>query len=150
MSDRDGKVPSLFIPVLAGIIFATVTIYLLPSSWLATPLLQNHHAHHQQATAERQEFWACPMFCTRLDAPGTCPVCGMVLERFVDTGAQIGLDAKTRNALSLSTEEVNYRYLAKEIRTVGMFHPDETAVVIRVPLLRRASLFSISTAQISM
>ncbi|MBZ0135443.1 MAG: efflux RND transporter periplasmic adaptor subunit [Planctomycetes bacterium] len=66
------------------------------------------------------------MFCTRLEKPGICPVCGMDMERFVDTGARMPLDEATRRSMSLATEAIETRPLAKEITTLGNFEPDET------------------------
>jgi membrane fusion protein, copper/silver efflux system len=67
------------------------------------------------------------MFCTRLDEPGICPVCGMVMEEFVDTGA-LELDAETRQSISLRSEFVERRHLARELSTIGAFEADETRV----------------------
>lgn len=66
------------------------------------------------------------MFCTRLDEPGICPVCGMDMELFVDTGSRTPLSADARASIGLQTEEIKRRFLAKEIRTLGEFEPDET------------------------
>ena len=119
----------LFFSAIAGIAFSWVIVFTLPTHLLVTREVIHHHMDNSQLNAASQEFWACPMFCTRSDAPGTCPVCGMTLERFVDSGAQISLDSDVRRALSLQTEEVANRFLAREIRTVGIFQPDETSEV---------------------
>ncbi|MEE9311499.1 MAG: efflux RND transporter periplasmic adaptor subunit, partial [Planctomycetota bacterium] len=66
------------------------------------------------------------MFCTRLDGAGICPVCGMDLEKFVDTGARLPLDDATRASIGLRTERIKQRYLSIEIRTLGEFKADET------------------------
>lgn len=66
------------------------------------------------------------MFCTRLDGAGICPVCGMDLEKFVDTGARLPLDEATRASIGLKTEKIKLRQLAIEIRTLGEFQADET------------------------
>ena len=50
----------------------------------------------------------------------------MTLERFVDTGMLIPLGEPERLALGLKTEKLERQYLAREIRTVGVFEPDET------------------------
>lgn len=66
------------------------------------------------------------MFCTRLDEPGICPVCGMDMELFVDTGSRMPLSAESRSSIGVRTEPVKRRFLAKEVRTLGDFEPDET------------------------
>lgn len=95
------------------------------------PKEMDPHAGHQMVEgkgteSDKEEFWACPMFCVKLDKEGLCPVCGMELERFKDTGSSLVLDERQREGMGIKTSTVKLRYLAKELRTVGMFEPDET------------------------
>lgn len=80
------------------------------------------HAHPENAG----EFYACPMFCTRSDSPGECPVCGMTLEKFEDTGDSLPLDERQRRALGILSEPIQQRMLAREVRSYGEFRPDES------------------------
>ncbi|MCZ7607375.1 MAG: efflux RND transporter periplasmic adaptor subunit [Planctomycetota bacterium] len=107
---------------LLGLIFGLV----LPSSWLFVPQAAATTESHEHAEGEAAEFYACPMFCTRLESPGKCPVCGMDMELFVDTGARLPLDQRQAAAIGLRTEPIQRRRLAREIRTLGDFAPDET------------------------
>lgn len=66
------------------------------------------------------------MFCTRLDGAGLCPVCGMDLEKFVDTGARLPLDEATRASIGMETVKLKTRFLSREVRTLGEFTADET------------------------
>lgn len=104
-----------------GLLFAL----LMPSAWLLAPL-DDAHEHDDAPVAEAGEFYACPMFCTRSEAPGICPVCGMTMEAFVDTGDLVPLDEQKRAAVGLRAEPIERRLLARELRTLGEFEPDET------------------------
>jgi Cu(I)/Ag(I) efflux system membrane fusion protein len=110
---------------LAGLLFAL----LLPTSWLLVPKPAAEH-EHEGVAAGGKEFYACPMFCTQLDHPGDCPVCGMTMEKFVDTGAIIPLDDRKRSAVALETAPIERRFLAREVRTLGSFESDETRVKV--------------------
>ncbi len=110
---------------LAGLLF----VLLMPTSWLLVPKLISN-TDQQMSAAASKEFYACPMFCTRMDHPGDCPVCGMTMEKFVDTGAVIPLDERKRSAVALQTSALERRFLAREIRTLGNFEPDETRVKV--------------------
>jgi Cu(I)/Ag(I) efflux system membrane fusion protein len=107
---------------LLGLIFGLA----MPGGWLFAPGATHDADGHAHADGEAAEFWACPMFCTRLDSPGKCPVCGMDMELFVDSGARLTLDARQAAAIGLRTEPITRRRLAREIRTLGDFAPDET------------------------
>ncbi|MCC6464913.1 MAG: efflux RND transporter periplasmic adaptor subunit [Planctomycetes bacterium] len=113
--------------VLAGALCGLPAALLLPREWLVKdPVSAATAAAGKQGEAGSQVFYACPMFCTRMDAPGTCPVCGMTLERFTDSGNEIELDEHKRRAINLATEPIERRLLLHEIRTLGIFEPDET------------------------
>jgi membrane fusion protein, copper/silver efflux system len=107
---------------LAGVMFAL----LMPSHWLFVPSAVEHDQVEGDERAARGSYYACPMLCTRSDKPGICPVCQMTMEEFVDMGALIPLDLKKHSAVALRTEPMQRRLLAREIRTLGEFEPDET------------------------
>lgn len=106
---------------ILGLLFAL----LMPASWLfvGTEQVHDHDADNDVAGGA---FYACPMFCTRSDKPGSCPVCGMEMEQFEDTGDIVPLDDQKRAAIGLRTEPLQRRLLARELRTLGEFEPDET------------------------
>ena len=83
--------------------------------------------HEHSAATPSNTVYACPMHMQiRSDSPGKCPLCGMNLEPFHDTGEHLQLDARQRADIGLAVESVQRRILASEIRTVGIFEPDET------------------------
>ncbi|MCB9893547.1 MAG: efflux RND transporter periplasmic adaptor subunit [Planctomycetes bacterium] len=108
---------------MLGLVFALA----MPGDWLFVPRPAEQQAGTGgAATGEPQEFYACPMFCTRSDHGGPCPVCGMEMTKFVDTGARMPLAPGQRASIGLQTEPIQRRNLAVEIRTLGDFEPDET------------------------
>lgn len=124
----------------AGVLLGASLAFILPSEWFiideiessktgSSPLpvkVKGNYQDHTHSYERNKDYWACPMFCTRMDTPGECPVCGMTLEKFVDTGMLIPLGKAERLALGIETEKLKKRYLAREVRTVGIFEPDET------------------------
>lgn len=131
MSNEQKPTPSFLrrraflLSALGGGLAGLVGAIALPEDWLiAAPAGQGGDVGAQGARSE--VFYACPMFCTRLDKPGTCPVCGMDLERFVDTGAMLELTARERVSMGVKSAPVQRLQLAREIRTLGQFEPDES------------------------
>ena len=110
----------------AGALLGLVFSLAMPASWLFVPQQADSAGQAETSAGGQEEFYACPMFCTRSDHGGPCPVCGMEMEKFVDTGARMPLDAIQRSAIGLQTETIQRRELAVEIRTLGDFEPDET------------------------
>ena len=106
---------------IAGLIGALA----LPEAWLLAPKAQANGDQAGQTGSQSAVFYACPMFCTRMEKPGTCPVCGMDLERFVDTGPVLPLSDRDRKAMGVRAEKIERRQLAREIRTLGVFEVDE-------------------------
>ncbi|MCC6572259.1 MAG: efflux RND transporter periplasmic adaptor subunit [Planctomycetes bacterium] len=118
---RRAFVISMLGSAAAGLIGALV----VPPQWLVAPkaAAKDPHAGHDQGG--QKVYWACPMLCTRVDKPGKCPVCGMDLEQFVDTGDSLPLNERDRAAMGIRTEAPVARQLAREIRTLGSFTADE-------------------------
>jgi len=81
------------------------------------------------------EFY-CPMHPSVVrDAPGSCPICGMPLSKRPKSGerqlpegvlAQVQLSPFKLEMGRIATTPVEYRLLAREIRTVGIVDYDET------------------------
>lgn len=118
---------AFLLSVLGGTVTGLTGSLLVPRDWLLVPgkSLADPHAGHDPL-AGTKVYYACPMFCTRLDRPGQCPVCGMELEKFVDTGEVLPLDKRDRWAMGVRTEMPKRRRLAREIRTLGQFEVDES------------------------
>ena len=118
---------AFLLSVLGGSVAGLAGSMLVPRDWLLAPgrPARDPHAGHDPDTGAKA-FYACPMFCTRLDRPGECPVCGMTLEKFVDTGEVLPLDERDRWAMGIRTETPKRRRLAREIRTLGQFEVDES------------------------
>lgn len=112
--------------IAAGALLGFVFAIAMPSDWLFVPQQAVTVGEQDHGAGGQQEFYACPMFCTRLSEPGICPVCGMTLEKFVDTGARMPMDSKKRASIGVRTEPVERRLLAREISTLGNFEADET------------------------
>ncbi|NUO17043.1 MAG: efflux RND transporter periplasmic adaptor subunit, partial [Planctomycetaceae bacterium] len=131
MSNEQKPVLSFFqrraflLSALGGGLAGLVGAIALPEGWLiAAPA--GKAGDGGTTSGKSEAFYACPMFCTRLDKPGTCPVCGMDLERFVDTGAMLELTERERMAMGVKSAPVQRLQLAREIRTLGQFEPDES------------------------
>lgn len=106
-----------------GLGLGLLVVGVMPFTWLYAPP-RSVHADHA-APAER---WACPMQCVILDGPGTCPVCGMDLERLAPAGAELELNAYERKMIELRTTEVTARPLRRELRAFGRVDYDERRV----------------------
>ncbi|MCC7509162.1 MAG: efflux RND transporter periplasmic adaptor subunit [Planctomycetes bacterium] len=118
---------AFLLSVVGGTVAGLGGSLLLPRGWLVVSGngVRDPHAGHDP-NAGAKVFYACPMFCTRLDRPGECPVCGMTLEKFVDTGPVLPLDDRDRWAMGIRTQAPARRRLAREIRTLGQFEVDES------------------------
>lgn len=112
--------------ILGGTVAGLAGAMLVPRDWLLAPGKPVVDPHAGHGPAGTKVFYACPMFCTRLDKPGDCPVCGMTLEMFVDTGEVLPLDDRDRWAMGIRAEAPKRRMLAREIRTLGQFEVDES------------------------
>lgn len=131
MSDDKKPEPSFLkrrvflLSALGGGLAGLVGAFALPQEWLISTSKAKVGGSAGQAGAANI-FYACPMFCTRMEKPGTCPVCGMDLERFVDTGPMLELTERERRSMGVKSAPVQRLQLAREIRTLGQFEPDES------------------------
>ncbi len=131
MSDEKKTEPSFLkrraflLSALGGGLAGLVGAIALPKDWLiSAPVAKLDTGTAKGGKSE--VFYACPMFCTRMEKPGTCPVCGMDLERFVDTGEMLELTQRERVSMGVKSAPVQRLQLAREIRTLGQFEPDES------------------------
>lgn len=113
---------SIWLWAAAGLVLGLALFGVMPRSWL---FLDPPPAPAADAP---KEVWACPMLCVKLDHPGTCPVCGMDLERLEDTGDEVTLTEHDRRVIDLQTTPVARRPLAHELRFPGELTFDERRV----------------------
>ncbi|MFT7624844.1 MAG: Cu(I)/Ag(I) efflux system membrane fusion protein [Myxococcota bacterium] len=106
--------------VAAGLTVGILGAVLIPAEWLVASKIADG--------GPTGEVWACPMLCIKMDRPGTCPVCGMDLERLEDTGDKVILDKSQQEKLGLQTTRVVKRRMEKEIRTWGAIDYNERHV----------------------
>lgn len=117
---------AFLIATLGGAAAGVLSAMLMPREWLVTPAQKAIDPHAGHVKGGEKTYYACPMLCVRAEKPGECPVCGMTLERFVDTGEVLPLDARASAAAGIRTETPKFRQLAREIRTLGSFEVDES------------------------
>lgn len=73
-----------------------------------------------------EEIWTCSMHPqVRLPKPGSCPICGMKLIPVSQLGSE---QARIKQQAGIETEQITYRKLFKEIRTVGKLDYNEALV----------------------
>jgi RND family efflux transporter MFP subunit len=120
-------------------ILLMVLVGVVASQWES---LMNHYDRWRRApvTAKAgrpQEIeYYCPMHPSVVrEAPGSCPICGMPLSKRAKTGqrtlpqgvlAQVQLSPWKVRIGRIATSPVEYRLLAREVRTVGIVDYDET------------------------
>lgn len=106
--------------LVAGLILGALLLTLTPSSWL----FRDAPTGETAMDADGRK-WACPMFCTMADAPGTCPVCGMDMEPVQDHGQKVPLLARQRFMAGIRTETVERRPGLHRLRALGHIRHDE-------------------------
>ncbi len=109
-----------FVALGAGVVVGALLLLVVPSTWL----FRNAPAE-AGAMASDGRKWACPMFCTMSDAPGTCPVCGMDMEPVQDHGSKVPLLARQRFMAGMRTEVVKRVPGVHRLRALGHIRHDE-------------------------
>lgn len=120
-------------------IFLMVIVGVVSANWES---LMNRYdrwrrpAHAADMVASEAIEFYCPMHPNIVRSePGNCPICGMPLSKRAKTGqTEMPPDALARIQLSpyklqmgrIGTSPVDFRLLAREIRTVGIVDYDET------------------------
>jgi membrane fusion protein, copper/silver efflux system len=93
----------------------------------------DEHADHGLVAVTEDDgqtirYWTCVMHpSVRMEEPGTCPVCNMDLIPIYE-GEGLTLTDRQRDLLPVRTEEVTFRTLEREIRTVGALEYNETTL----------------------
>ena len=89
------------------------------------------HAEHGLAPVTSEDgkkikYWTCVMHpSVKMPEKGNCPVCKMELIPIYE-GAGLTLTEKQKSLIPVRTESVEFRKLAREIRTVGVLDYNET------------------------
>ena len=79
-------------------------------------------------TPKQIKYWTCVMHPTvKMTEKGDCPVCKMELIP-VHEGAGLTLTERQKALIPIRTEPVEFRELAREIRTVGVLDYNETRI----------------------
>jgi len=153
MADAPGTTPSPSHPSVLGrvwtfvrimnvrlrFIFLMVLVGLVAGQW---DNILNHYdrwrrpAHAADMVQSQDVEFYCPMHPSVVrEEPGSCPICGMPLSKRPKTGerqlpegvlAQVQLSPLKVEMGRIGTSPVEYRLLAREIRTVGIVDYDET------------------------
>ena len=106
-----------------GLALGAGALLIVPAPWL----FREPPTKHGAVTGDGRKY-ACPMFCTMLDAPGECPVCGMDMEPIVDEGNQIRLGRRERFMAGVRTAIVKRKPGVYRLRALGHLRHDERRV----------------------
>lgn len=93
----------------------------------------DEHAEHGLVAVTEDDgqtirYWTCVMHpSVQMAEPGTCPVCSMDLIPIFE-GEGLTLTDRQRDLLPIRTEEIGFRKLEREIRTVGALEYNETTL----------------------
>lgn len=93
-------------------------------------IAKSEHSEH----SAKHTVWTCSMHPqVRLNAPGTCPICGMALiPADPDAGSsaalKLTLSDQARAMASVETVAVAHRHLERDIRATGKIHYNETTL----------------------
>jgi Cu(I)/Ag(I) efflux system membrane fusion protein len=109
---------------LAGLAAGGLTMVLVPDRHLFV----RDDAHAHAATGER---WACPMMDYLGDHPGTCPVCGMQMER-MQAGA---ITREQARRMGLATVRVERAPALLTVRASGLAAYDDRFTQVVIPRL---------------
>lgn len=105
---------------LLGLLAGALLLVVVPSGWL----FRDPPSKGAMGAAGARRY-ACPMFCTMQDAPGTCPVCGMEMAPVTDQGEQVRLDAHQRYMVGVRTAAVERSVAVHRVRALGKIRHDE-------------------------
>ena len=117
---------SLVVTALVGGIAGAAIVAWLPASSLFLPA-----ANPLVDAAASQDRWACPMLCFIAPHPGSCPVCGMTMERM--TADKLTHEQQAR--MEIETVTVTQGPAVVTVRAAGTAtydHRYTTAVISRV------------------
>ncbi len=112
------------IPVLAGLLVGAGVVALLPASLLFVPTASVTSS--ADASGER---WACPMLDFIGTHAGSCPVCGMKMERM--TAGQITREQQNRMGIELAT--VTQGPAVVTVRASGSAEYDHRSTTVVIP-----------------
>ena len=113
-----------FITAIAGVAFGMLAITLMPATALFVP-----DAAVSQADGDSGERWACPMLDFIGTHAGTCPVCGMKMERM--TAGEITREQRTR--MGVETTTVTSGHALVTVRASGSAAYDHRSTAIVIP-----------------
>ncbi len=109
-----------WIGLVVGLCVGALAVAATPHSWLFRDA-----PNQVDASLGDGRKYACPMFCTMKDAPGTCPVCGMDMEPVVDEGRQVRLGHRERFMAGVRTAVVVRTEGVHRLRALGHIRRDE-------------------------
>jgi membrane fusion protein, copper/silver efflux system len=115
---------SELLTAVAGVVIGAGIIALMPASTLF--IADEVAAHADSATGER---WACPMLDFIGTHPGSCPVCGMKMERM--TAGQITREQQSRIGVELAT--VTQGNAQVTVRASGAAEYDHRSTTVVIP-----------------
>ncbi|QQX80600.1 efflux RND transporter periplasmic adaptor subunit [Shewanella sp. KX20019] len=86
-----------------------------------------------QSSGDSNIKYVCPMHPHVVsDAPGTCPICGMNLEKVTVGGVSeevvVGVSGGMQQALGMRSEQVTKGTLSKQVKTIGTVQYNENAI----------------------
>ena len=109
----------------AGLMVGLLVGALLPGELLFRSV---EEMHDHTSEDDDGQSWACPMLCVVLEAPGTCPVCGMDLEPFTASGTEVVLSRHDQEMIGLSIAYAEKRVLRNSMAATGIVEFDDTGV----------------------
>jgi multidrug efflux pump subunit AcrA (membrane-fusion protein) len=110
---------------IAGCMIGLLAGALLPGRLL---FRSGDEIHDHADNGRDGQSWACPMLCVVLDAPGTCPVCGMDLEPFEASGTEVVLSRHDQEMIGLSISVAEERALHTTLAATGRIEFDDSGI----------------------
>lgn len=121
---RPGVINPLLITAVAGLAVGVLAITLTPATTLFVP-----DTVAQSGDSGNGDRYACPMLDFIGTHPGTCPVCGMKMERM--TAGEITREQRTR--MGIETATVASGHALVTIRASGSAQYDHRSTAIVIP-----------------